>query len=79
MMKGALKRIRESVPMPDENTLMQKVIPARDIEKYLDGTYTKVGGYVTKAEDVAQLATYEDFYESLLFGLSRKHIPADVG
>ncbi|WP_343252872.1 hypothetical protein [Ligaoa zhengdingensis] len=63
--KALLKRIRESVPMPDENTLMQKVIPARDIEKYLDGTYTKVGGYVTKAEDVAQLATYEDFYESL--------------
>ena len=64
--KNTLKSIRESVPMPDEDTLMQKVIPASDIEKYINGTYTQVGGYVTRAVDVAQLSTYDDFYSSLL-------------
>ena len=60
-----LKAIREKVPMPDVDTLMQKVIPASDIEKYLDGTYTQVGGFVTRAEDVAQLGGYDDIYNSL--------------
>lgn len=63
--KAVLKSVRESVPMPDADTLMQKVIPASDIEKYLDGTYTQVGGYVTRAEDVVQLSTYEEIYNSL--------------
>ena len=63
--KATLKAIRKSVPMPDADTLMQKVIPASDIAKYMDGTYTQVGGYVTRAEDVAQLSTYDDLYNSL--------------
>ena len=33
--KEILKFIRNSVPMPNENTLMQKVITVEDIEKYL--------------------------------------------
>ena len=32
--KEILKFIRNSVPMPNENTLMQKVITVEDIEKY---------------------------------------------
>lgn len=28
--------------MPDANTLMEKVIPISDVQKYLDGTYTQV-------------------------------------
>lgn len=63
--KASLKAIRESIPMPDPKTVMQKVIPAQDIKKYLDGTYTQVGGYVTRAEDVSQLGTYDDIYNSL--------------
>ena len=63
--KALLKMIRESVPMPDSNTLMQKVIPASDVQKYLDGTYTQIGGFVTRAEDVTQLKTYDDIYNSL--------------
>ncbi len=62
---ATLKAIRESVPMPDTDTLMQKVIPAGDIEKYMDGTYTQVGGFVTRAEDVMQLKNYDDIYNSL--------------
>lgn len=63
--KALLKMIRESIPMPDSNTLMQKVIPASDVQKYLDGTYTQIGGLVTRAEDVTQLKTYDDIYNSL--------------
>ena len=63
--KVTLKAIRESVPMPDTDTLMQKVIPVSDIEKYMDGTYTQVGGYVTRAEDVAHLTSYDNLYYSL--------------
>lgn len=44
---------------------MQKVIPISDIDKYLDGTYTQVGGFVTRAEDVVQLGNYDDIYNSL--------------
>lgn len=63
--KVMLKAIRESVPMPDVNTLMQKVIPASDIDKYLNGTYTQVGGFVTRVEDVTQLGNYDDIYNGL--------------
>ena len=63
--KEILKTIRESTSVPDSNTLMQKVIPYVDIEKYMDGTYTQVGGFVTKAEDVSHLNTYGDIYDSL--------------
>ena len=41
--------------MPNENTLMQKVIKVEDIEKYLNGTYTQVGGFVTRAIDVENI------------------------
>lgn len=60
-----MKSIRESIPMPDSNTIVQKVIPKGDIAKYLDGTYTQVGGYVTRAQDVSQLENYTDIYDSL--------------
>ena len=66
--KAKLKAIRESIPMPDSNTEMQKTIPFSDIEKYLNGSYTQVGGYVTRAADVAQLKTYYDIYDSLCLG-----------
>ena len=63
--KVVLKAIRESIPMPSADTIMQKVIPAGDITKYLNGSYTGVRGYVTRAQDVMQLSTYDDFYDSL--------------
>ena len=53
--KKMMKEIRESKPMPDETTLLQKVIPFNRIGKYLDGSYTQVGGYITEAADVAHL------------------------
>ncbi|WLF69074.1 hypothetical protein Q6375_14000 [Clostridium septicum] len=63
--KSIMKVIRESISMPDNTTIMQKVIPKGDIAKYIDGTYTQVGGYVTKAQDVKQLKNYNNIYQSL--------------
>ena len=63
--KLAMKSIRDSLSMPDNMTTMQKVIPNNDISKYLDGSYTQVGGYVTKYDDVSNLTKYDDIYESL--------------
>lgn len=31
----------------------------------MDGTYTQVGGFVTRADDVMQLNTYDEVYNSL--------------
>ena len=63
--KVAMKSIRDSLSMPDNMTTMQKVIPNNDISKYLDGSYTQVGGYITKYNDVSNLTKYDDIYESL--------------
>jgi predicted hydrocarbon binding protein len=63
--KIMVKSIRESIPMPDNTTIMQKVIPNEDISKYLEGTYSQVGGYITKASDVTQLEDYMNIYKSL--------------
>lgn len=60
-----LKSVRKSFSMPDSTTTLQKVIPAGDINKYLDGTYTQVGGFVTKADDAVHLSSYDDIYDSL--------------
>lgn len=63
-----MKNIRESVPAPTSNTLMSKVFPASDIDNYFSGTYRQVGGYVTKADDVANCKNYMDYYNNLGLG-----------
>ncbi|MGL4107048.1 hypothetical protein [Clostridium sp. LP20] len=63
--KLAMKSIRDSLSIPDNMTTMQKVIPNNDISKYLDASYTQVGGDVTKYDDVSNLTKYNDIYESL--------------
>jgi hypothetical protein len=60
-----LKTIREAVPPITRKTILQKTIPGQDIEKYLDGKYSEIGGYVAKAEDVHDIKLYDDFVESL--------------
>jgi hypothetical protein len=54
--------IRNSISLPDGNTILQKVIPKADIQKYLDGNYTQVRGFVTTAKDAKHLFTFEDVY-----------------
>ena len=57
--------VRNSIPTPDGNTLLQKVIPKADIQKYLDGSYTQIGGFVTTAKDAKHLSTFEDIYHGM--------------
>ncbi|GIM52115.1 hypothetical protein CAPN004_11450 [Capnocytophaga cynodegmi] len=57
-----LTNIRNAIPKPDANTLMQKVIPADDIDMYLSGQYFEVGGSVAKASDTKHLKSFEDYY-----------------
>ncbi|MFN2744015.1 MULTISPECIES: hypothetical protein [unclassified Bacillus (in: firmicutes)] len=59
-----MKDIRDAVPLINKDTLLQKTIPSSDIEKYLSGQYTEIGGYIAKAEDVGHINKYDDVVES---------------
>ncbi|OCB92970.1 putative ribonuclease YokI [Bacillus amyloliquefaciens] len=59
-----MKEIRDAVPLINKDTLLQKTIPIQDVENYLSGKYTEIGGYVAKAEDVANIRMYDDVVES---------------
>lgn len=58
----AVNKIRNLVPIPDVNTILQKVIHKSSIGDYLNGTYSQVGGYVTTFKDAKHLTTYEEIY-----------------
>lgn len=49
-------------------TLMSKVISAKDIDRYLSGELYQISGFVYKADDLAVLRTYEDYYKNLGLG-----------
>lgn len=63
--KAHIDAIRNSIPMPDGNTLLQKVIPKSDIAKYLNGQYKTVGGFVSTAKDAKHLSTFEEIYHGM--------------
>ena len=65
--KAKLARIRNAMPKPDANTLMQKVIAKDAINIYLRevNPYTTIGGFVTRASDAKHLKTYDDLYWGL--------------
>lgn len=63
--KLVMRKIRDAIPPPTSETVLQKVIHKNDIVKYLDGDYSEVGGYITKANDVKQLENYDDVFNSL--------------
>jgi hypothetical protein len=57
--------IRNSIPMPDGTTILQKVIPKNQIQNYIDlpnDNFRKVGGFVSTAQDAKHLITFEDIY-----------------
>lgn len=57
--------IRESVPKPTSNTLLEKVIPEADIQKYMDGKYNTVQGFVTRGQDTQGLKDPFNSYQTL--------------
>jgi hypothetical protein len=44
-------------------TTMQKVIPPGDVDKYLSGQYTQVGGFVARQQDATHLTTPDDLVQ----------------
>ncbi|WP_208024568.1 hypothetical protein, partial [Amycolatopsis pithecellobii] len=42
------------------DTRMQKVIPPGDVDKYLDGTYGQVGGFVARQQDATHMSNPDD-------------------
>lgn len=61
-----LKEIRDSVPRPDKNTVLQKTIPEKEINNYLgDNGYNKIRGFIVKRVDAQHLTTYDDIVEGL--------------
>jgi hypothetical protein len=63
--KTQLENIRNVLSKPNANTLMQKVITKNDIQKYLNGEYNNVGGFVSRAVDAKHLESFEDLYYGL--------------
>lgn len=69
--KTKLSNIRNALSKPDVSTVMQKVITKNDIQKYLNGVYNNVGGFVSWVEDAKHLETYQDLYHGLRLDYSK--------
>jgi hypothetical protein len=60
-----MQDIRESVPRPDKNTTFIKNLPESDIQKYLNGEYNAIKGFVAIAQDSSHIHEYSHVRESL--------------
>ncbi len=65
-----MERIRKTVPMPDRNTPLQKVLNSNYVSGYFDGGYLnanegKIGGCVTTVEDAAVMKNPNMIYYGL--------------
>jgi hypothetical protein len=47
----AIRDLRDSVPPITPDTAMSKVIPVGDIDKYVSGEYSQLGGFMTREAD----------------------------
>jgi hypothetical protein len=77
--KTVLKIFREAVSMPTNDTIIQKVIPVNDIDKYLTDTdpYNTIGGCVAKLEDVKHLGNMDEIYDALRLDYSNTKFVKD--
>jgi len=63
--RAQIARLRNAVPSPTAETVMQKVIPASDLEKYISGQYDNIKGFITKAADTKYFKSFDDLYYGL--------------
>ena len=63
--RAQIARLRNAVPSPTAETVMQKVIPASDLEMYISGRYDKIQGFITKAADTKHFNSFDDLYYGL--------------
>lgn len=54
--QASVRSIRDSVSLTPDS-IISKVIDLRTLEKYLDGIYKEIGGYVARAQDTSTLKT----------------------
>ena len=60
-----LKAIRDAVPMPTSDTLLEKAIPLKDVQKFLSGEYVRVRGFINRAQDTRGLSDFRKIYNTL--------------
>jgi hypothetical protein len=67
--KIIMENIRNAVPMPDENTVLQKVINPNHVDSYFDGSFLNyspgMDGFFTTAESAAGLNTPQALFGSV--------------
>ena len=63
--RAQIARLRNAVPSPTAETVMQKVIPASDLEMYISGQYNNIQGFITKAADTKRFSSFDDLYYGL--------------
>lgn len=59
--------IRNSIPTPNSNTIMQKVMPVSYKDAYFvsDGNPKSIGGYMTTANDAKHLDSYQEIFDGM--------------
>lgn len=60
-----MHQVREAVPAVNGSTVLQKVIDQDKLELYLSGQLTDVGGCIAKMDDVSDITSSADMYNSL--------------
>lgn len=64
--KSRLLQIRDALPHPSAQIILQKVVALQDAATYMNNVYGgTVGGFVSVAADVKQLTTMNDIYYGL--------------
>lgn len=63
-----LMEVRDMVPPITSDTLLQRVIKAEDVAKYLSGEYAGIRGFLTRAQDVNMLDTPTKLFDGLQLG-----------
>ncbi|OSI13713.1 hypothetical protein BWD09_12735 [Neisseria dentiae] len=54
---GQMKRIRDDVPMIDDNTVVTKVMPYEYLDGFISGRNTQIGGFVARQVDTGHLGS----------------------
>ncbi|MEW7277092.1 fibronectin type III domain-containing protein [Aquimarina sp. 2201CG1-2-11] len=67
--QAIIKEIRNATPMPNENTILQKVAPLSNLKNYLGEEgytlYNTIGGFITRAKDAKHLNSYKDIFHGM--------------
>ena len=63
--RSMLKAIRNAVPAPTADTILQKVIPGSRIDAFIQNGQSMINGFVSRAVDTKQLQSYNDYRAAL--------------